>query len=476
VSNQGAILNEQAELDIGITADGRTISLPLKCLNRHGIVSGSTGTGKTRTLQRIVEQLSAVGVPVFCADIKGDLSGLSNCCPTQFWDLYGKNGLPIRTSVQEMGCELLARMLNLNEVQTGTLAIAFRKAEDDKDFMLTLDDLRYVLIDILDDREAVSRKYGNVTGASINSIQRNLLTLESQGGINLFGEPGFDIFDLMRTGEGGNGIVNLLHADKLIEAPKLYATFLLWLLTELFRVLPEIGDRDKPKLVFFFDESHLLFTDSPKMLVQKIERLVRLVRSKGVGVFFVTQSVSDVPEAVLAQLGSKIQHALRAFTPRDQKMIKATAASFRENSGIDVKAGITTLRVGEAFISVMDADGVPTKVEQIRVTKPTGQFYPISEQEREIVMEASPLREKYAYGLPEGEAATLFDNRMREERGLPILVKNGDWPEGKYLEYLPDWTLETAPNLARVKAWRDLKSALLSFVCLAGIIYIRTHS
>jgi DNA helicase HerA-like ATPase len=470
-----ALPNELALIEIGITSSGTTVGLPLKRGNRHGLIAGSTGSGKTTTVQRMIEGFSAAGVPVFATDIKSDLSGACTAVPVQFWDLYGTHGLPIRTSVQEMGALLLSSMLQLNEVQAGTLAIIFKKSEDEQDFMLSLDDLRFNLIDALDNREAVCSKYGNISAASVNAIQRNLLTLEEQGGFNLFGEPGFSIDDLMRTDAGGRGIVNLLDATQLMRAPKVYATFLLWLLTEIFRVMPEAGDLNKPKLVFFIDEAHLIFRDAPKPLLDQIERLVRLVRSKGVGIFFATQSVSDIPETVLAQLGSKIQHALRVFTPKDQKMIRATAASFRENRGVDVKAGVTTLAVGEAYISVIDEEGVPTKVEKIRVTKPSGQLGPISTLEREVILKDSPLRTKYSYPLWDGEAAKAFDNRMRQERGLPPIAANGDWPEGTYAKYVPDLTVGAVSNRARGIALRRIASAVLLLAGSFGLLYISTH-
>jgi DNA helicase HerA-like ATPase len=469
-----------ATIEVGTTSEGKVIGLPLKRACMHGLVTGSTGGGKTVTLQRLAEQFSKHGVPVFCSDIKGDLSGIATNCPTQFWDLYGVHGLPIRTSIQAMGSELLARMLKLNNTQEGTLAICFKKAEDERDFMLTIEDLRFALIDMLDNREAVCNRYGNVTGASINAIQRNLLTLESQGGFNLFGEPPFDIRDFMRVefedGAYKRGVVNLLHADRLMEAPKLYATFLLWLLTELFRNLPEVGDLAQPKMVFFFDEAHLLFTDAPANLLQSIERLVRLVRSKGVGVFFVTQAVSDVPDTVLAQLGTKIQHALRAFTPKDQRTIRATAAAFRENRGVDVRKDITTLPVGTAFVSVIDEEGIPTKVEKVSISKPDSQIGAIESFQRDAIMKTSPLRTKYSYAGTEGEAAKAFDNRMRRERGLPATVASGDWPEGGYAAYIPNLTREATPNRARADALRRLGSAILMLAGSFGLLYICTHT
>lgn len=448
-------------INIGQSESGHVVALPLKMGNRHGLVTGSTGGGKTVTLQRLAEEFSNAGVPVFAADIKGDLSGvacfgdlndtgkarkrmesldrafIAKNYPVQFWDLFGHEGTPIRTSVHAMGAELMGRMLNLNEIQQGSLAIAFKKSDDEQEWMLSLDDLRMTLDDMLEHREDISRRYGNITASSINSIQRQILALEVQGGHKLFGEPPFEILDLIQTQVDGRGVIGLLSADNLMEAPKLYATFLLWLLTELFRVLPEAGDLDKPKLVFFFDEAHLLFTDAPKALVQQIERTIRLVRSKGVGVFFVTQSAADIPDTVLAQLGSRIQHSLRAYTPRDQRMVKAAAAAFRENRGVDVRKEITTLAVGEALISVLDDTGVPTKVEKVWIYPPAGQIGPISEMERGAIIGKSPLHAKYFYGLDDNAGAGMFQNRIRRSKGLQPVDLAKTWFEGDYAAFLP---------------------------------------
>lgn len=399
-----------------------SVRLPLRFANRHGLVTGATGTGKTVTLQRLAEQFSAAGVPVFAADIKGDLSGVATAAPVTFWDVFGRKGHPIRTSVQEMGPQLLARMLNLNETQAGTLAIALKRAEDQADFLLSLDDLRWQLQDMQDDRETVCQVYGNITAASIATIQRNILTLEQQGGARLFGEPPFDINDFMLQVDG-LGAINLLHADDLMEAPKLYGALIFWLLTELFRRLPEVGDLDKPKLVFFFDEAHLLFRDAPKHLLESIERIVRLVRSRGVGVYFVTQSPADVPDNVLAQLGNRVQHALRAYTPKEQRFLKAAARAFRPNPKINVEQAVLEMGVGEALVSTLMADGVPSPVERIKVAMPAGQIGPISDIEREMTVEASPLRVKYP---PMTEGADLihqFQNRQRQKRGLPAVER-----------------------------------------------------
>ncbi|MBX9457109.1 MAG: DUF853 domain-containing protein [Rhizobium sp.] len=466
-----------SSIEIGISKAGSVISLPLAKANRHGLVTGSTGTGKTTTLQALAEGFSRAGVAVFAADVKGDLSGISargddasplaertrtlgrqfaaDRFPVAFWDLFGTSGLPIKTSVQEMGAELIARMLGLNDAQAGAVAIALKKSDDEKGWLLTLDDLRWELADMLERREEICQRYGNVTAASLAAISRKILALESQGGDRLFGEPRFDILDMIRTDDAGRGIVNLLHADQLMECPRLYSTFLLWLLTELFRVLPEVGDIDKPKLVFFFDEAHLLFAEAPKPVIAQVERLVRLVRSKGVGVFFVTQSPADVPETVLAQLGNRIAHSLRAFTPAGMKLVRATAAAFRENRGVDVKAELTALGVGEAFVSVLDDAGIPTRVERVSIIPPSGQVGPISSLERRALMDASPMRTRYGAELPEAEAVHSFYNRMRLQRGIAEETFKGGWQEGDFRKFLPDLS-GAVPAPRRSSSWRGL--------------------
>lgn len=410
----------QMTINIGHTAAGTTVGLPLRFANRHGLITGATGTGKTVTLQRLAEQFSAAGVPVFAADIKGDLSGIATSAPVTFWDVFGRKGHPIRTSVQDIGPVLLARMLNLNETQAGTLAIALKRAEDQAAFLLTLDDLRWQLQDMQEDRETVCQVYGNITASSIATIQRNLLTLEQQGGASLFGEPPFQITDFMRY-VGDKGTVNLLHADDLMEAPKLYGTLIYWLLTELFRKLPEVGDVEKPRLVFFFDEAHLLFADAPKHLLESIERVVRLVRSRGVGVYFVTQSPSDVPDGVLAQLGNRVQHALRAYTPKEQRFVKAAARAFRPNAGVDVEKAVLEIGLGEALVSTLIGDGVPMPVERIRVGLPAGQIGPISDLERSVLIEKSALRVTYPAMVEGLRHRWEFLNRQRAMRGLADL-------------------------------------------------------
>jgi len=382
--------------------------------NRHGLVAGATGTGKTVTLQRLAEQFSRRGVPVFLADVKGDLAGISQAggdnrkvaervaelqlaetefayrpCPVTLWDLYGEQGHPVRTTISEMGPLLLARLLNLNEVQEGVLNICFRVADDNGLLLLDMKDLRAMLNHVAENAASLRTTFGNVSAASVGAIQRRLLKIEDQGGDLLFGEPALDLADLMQTDINGQGIINVLAADKLIHNRTLYATFLLWLLSELFEQLPEVGDPEQPKLVFFFDEAHLLFDDAPKVLVDKVEQVVRLIRSKGVGVYFVTQSPMDVPDDVLGQLGNRVQHALRAFTPRDQKAVRAAAQTFRTNPALDTETAITALGVGEALASTLDLDGIPSVVERIKVAPPGSQLGPISDAQRRTLLEGS---------------------------------------------------------------------------------------
>ena len=380
--------------------------------NRHGLIAGATGTGKTVSLQRIAESLSRIGVPVFMADVKGDLAGISQAgelkgkikerveqlklddftneaCPAVFWDAFGKQGHPVRTTASEMGPLLLARMLNLNDTQQGVLTLVFKIADDNGLLLLDMKDLRAMLQYVGDNAKNFTTEYGNVSAASIGAIQRGLLEIDSQGADQFFGEPALNIMDFIQTDAKGRGIINILAADKLMTSPKLYATLLLWMLSELFEQLPEVGDVDKPKLVFFFDEAHLLFTDAPKALLEKIEQVVRLVRSKGVGVYFVTQNPLDVPDTVLGQLGNRVQHALRAFTPRDQKAVKAAATTLRANPKLDVEAVITELGVGEALVSFLDEKGRPTIVERAFVAPPGSRLGPVTLEERAAIMKDS---------------------------------------------------------------------------------------
>ncbi|MFO1014808.1 MAG: helicase HerA-like domain-containing protein [Caulobacteraceae bacterium] len=391
--------------------------LRLERANRHGVVAGATGTGKTVTLQIMAQAFSDAGVPVFAADVKGDLSGISQAGapnekmlaraagmnleltpahpPVMFWDLFGKKGHPIRTTVSEMGPLLLSRMLELNDVQEGVMNIVFRVCDEQQLMLLDLKDLQAALTHIAQSADTIGIQYGNVAPATVGTIQRKLLTLETQGGSHLFGEPALQLADLMRVDASGKGMVSILAADTLIQSPALYSTFLLWLVSELFEDLPEVGDPDKPKLVFFFDEAHLLFRDAPKELLNKIEQVVRLIRSKGVGIYFVTQNPADIPDTVLAQLGNRIQHALRAYTPAEQKGLKAAAESFRPNPAFDTAATIQVLGVGEALVSVLDAGGVPTMVAQTKIRPPASRLGPATDAERQATQDASPLKGVY---------------------------------------------------------------------------------
>jgi len=374
--------------------------------NRHGCITGATGTGKTVTLQTVAQALSDIGVPVFMADIKGDLSGLAKAgsptpkirerltllgleepawrsCPVTFWDVFGEKGHPVRATISDLGPLLLARMLNLNDTQQGVLQLVFKIADDNGLLLLDTKDLRAMLQFVGDDAASFQTEYGNISAASIGAIQRGLMAIDEQGGDRFFGEPMLNIDDLMQTDGNGRGVVNILAADRLLNAPRLYSTFLLWMLSELFEQLPEVGDLDKPKLVFFFDEAHLLFDEAPKPLLQKIEQVVRLIRSKGVGVYFVTQNPLDIPDTVLGQLGNRVQHALRAYTPRDQKAVQAAAQTFRANPSLDTAQAITELAVGEALVSFLDEKGRPMPVERAFILPPASQIGPISDEERQ---------------------------------------------------------------------------------------------
>lgn len=412
--------------------------LSLGYANRHGLIAGATGTGKTVTLQILAEGFSKAGVPVFLSDVKGDLSGLAKAgspdhklhtpfteraakigftdyiyeaFPVTFWDLFGDQGHPVRTTVSEMGPLLLARLLELTEAQEGILNIAFRLADEDGLPLLDLKDLQSLLVWIGENAKELSLRYGNVSSASIGAIQRRLLVLENQGGAGLFGEPALALSDLMRVGRDGKGQINILAADKLMGAPGLYATFLLWLLSELFEELPEVGDPDKPKLVFFFDEAHLLFDDAPKALVDKVEQVARLIRSKGVGVYFITQNPADVPEDILGQLGNRIQHALRAFTAKDKKELRLAAETYRENPAFDTEEAIREVGVGEAVTSMLQKKGVPGVVERTLIRPPSSQLGPITKAERAALMVASDMAGKYDDPVDRNSAFEILKNR-----------------------------------------------------------------
>ena len=424
-----------APLPIAKAGDDIVALIP-RMANRHGLVAGATGTGKTVTLRVLAEAFSRIGVPVFLADVKGDLSGLARPggdspkvveraaqlgvtltpagCPVVFWDLLGKQGHPIRATISEMGPLLLGRLLNLNETQDGVLSIVFKVADDQGLLLLDLKDLRAMLEFVGEHAAEIKTRYGNVSTASIGAIQRGLLTLEAQGGEHFFGEPALDLDDLIQTGAGGAGVVNILAADQLMQTPALYSTFLLWLLAELFERLPEVGDPEKPKLVFFFDEAHLLFDDTPKALVDQVERVVRLVRSKGVGIYFVSQSPLDIPEDVLGQLGNRVQHALRAFTPKDQKAVRTAAETFRANPKLDVARVITELGVGEALVSVLDDKGTPTVVERAFVCPPRTQLAPLDAAARGAVVKGSTLFGHYEQEIDRESAYERLKGRADE--------------------------------------------------------------
>nr|WP_132033606.1 helicase HerA-like domain-containing protein [Aquabacter spiritensis] len=412
--------------------------LDLRLANRHGLVTGATGTGKTVTLQVLAEGFSRAGVPVFAPDIKGDLSGIAargeardflvaraaaigiayapETFPVEFWDLFGTAGHPIRATVSEMGPLLIARLLGLNDTQEGVLNIAFRVADEEGMLLLDLKDLRALMTFVGDNAASLGRVYGNVAPATVGAIQRQLLVLENQGADAFFGEPALKIADLMRVDAAGRGVVNLLAADRLMGAPRLYACFLLWLLSELFEELPEVGDLDKPKLVFFFDEAHLLFDAAPKVLLEKVEQVVRLIRSKGVGVYFVTQNPLDVPDKVLSQLGNRVQHALRAFTPRDQKAVKAAAETFRPNPEIDTAAAITELGKGEALVSVLEGNGTPTMVARTLIAPPRARVGPIAPELRAAAIARSPLRAAYGTLVDRHSAFEMLRDRAAPQR------------------------------------------------------------
>ena len=412
--------------------------LRLRYANRHGLITGATGTGKTVSLQILAEGFSAAGVPVFCADIKGDLSGIAvagepkdflakraeqigfddyeyKAFDTVFWDLFGEQGHPIRTTISEMGPLLLARLLELTDVQEGVLNIAFALADDEGLLLLDLKDLRSLLTHLDERRKEISVTYGRVSTASIGAIQRRLLVLEEQGGEAFFGEPALRIADLMRTAPDGRGLVNVLAADKLMSSPRLYATFLLWLLSELFEELPEVGDPDKPRLVFFFDEAHLLFDDAPKALLDKVEQVVRLIRSKGVGVYFVTQNPLDIPDEVLGQLGNRVQHALRAYTPRDQRAVRAAAETFRPNPDLDTEQVITELGVGEALVSTLEDKGIPSVVQRTLIRPPSSRLGPIDDGERRSIIAVSPVTGLYDREIDRDSAYEKLKERAEEQ-------------------------------------------------------------
>jgi uncharacterized protein len=457
----------------------RAIGLLPNFANRHGLITGATGTGKTVTLQVLAERFSSIGVPVFMADVKGDLAGLSapgegspklrerlshlkldepqwTACPVTFWDIYGKAGHPVRTTISDMGPLLLGRLFNLNDTQQGVLTMVFKIADDNGLLLLDIKDLRAMLQFIGTNAKNFTVQYGNVSAASIGAIQRALLEIEQQGGDNFFGEPMLDISDLIQTDSNGRGMINILAAEKLMNSPKLYSTFLLWILSELFEHLPEVGDEGKPKLVFFFDEAHLLFSEAPRALLEKIEQVVRLIRSKGVGVYFITQSPLDIPESVLGQLGNRVQHALRAFTPRDQKTVRSAAQTMRANPDFDTEKVITELAVGEALVSFLDEKGRPTMVERAFILPPASRIGPITDAERAAIIRSSVIFGHYEQIVDRESAYEIIRSRtavkQNAESGAdPQPVRTGSTDAGGgVMDVLGDMLLgKTGPRGGR---------------------------
>jgi DNA helicase HerA-like ATPase len=448
--------------------------------NRHGLITGATGTGKTVTMQALAQRFSEIGVPAFMADVKGDFSGVARAgganakvaerfaalkvkpeyvgCPVEFWDLYGAKGLPIRATVSDMGPLLLGRMLDLNETQAGVLALVFKIADDHGMLLLDLKDLRAMLQHVGDNAAKFKTQYGNVATPSIGAIQRGLLALESQGAAQFFGEPMLDIHDLMQV-RGGKGVVNVLAADRLMNSPKLYSSFLLWLLAELFEQLPEVGDPDKPRLVFFFDEAHLLFNEAPKALVEKVEQVVRLIRSKGVGVYFVTQNPLDIPETVLGQLGNRVQHALRAFTPRDQKAVKTAAETLRPNPKLKAEKVITELGVGEALVSLLDDKGRPSVVERAFIVPPASQVGPLAEDERQRIIKSSGLLSRYEKTVDRESAFEKLTARVEEK---PVVA--AEKPAGRQPQSVVDATIKSAARAIGSELGRQIIRGVLGSI------------
>ena len=467
----------------------RPEELLLRYGNRHGLVTGATGTGKTVSLQIMAEGFSNAGVPVFCADVKGDLSGIAMMgtaqdfllerarqiklqpyefqeFPVIFWDLFGEQGHPIRATVSEMGPLLLSRLMNLTEAQEGVMNIAFRIADEEGLLLLDMKDLQALLANIAGRADEIAARYGNVTRQSVGAIQRSLLILEQQGGANFFGEPALRIADLMCTTRDGRGAISVLAADKLMMNPRLYATFLLWLMSELFEVLPEVGDPDRPKLVFFFDEAHLLFDDAPKALIDRVEQVVRLIRSKGVGVYFVTQNPLDVPETVLAQLGNRVQHALRAYTPREQRAVRTAADTFRPNPDFDCATVITQLGTGEALVSTLQEKGVPSMVQRTLIRPPSSRLGPITPQERQKVIQESPVAGQYDETVDRESAFELLQKRAADAHATADQAQDA----GKSRWTLPDFGSDPAPSTRRSPAPRPSNRQTVTEAAIKSVV------
>jgi DNA helicase HerA-like ATPase len=481
------------EIDPILIGKGETLQYLLPAFgNRHGLVTGATGTGKTVTLQVLAEGFSRIGVPVFLADVKGDLAGLSQPIsphpriherlekigiqdysaagsPVVFWDLFGKSGHPIRTTISEMGPLLLSNLLELNDTQEGILNIAFRIADEQGLLLLDLEDLRALLRFVAENTKLFSKQYGNVSGASVAAIQRRLLVLEEQGGEHFFGEPALELADIQRVDLSGRGVVNVLAADELIHKPRLYATFLLWLLSELFEELPEVGDPEKPRLVFFFDEAHLLFKHAPRALLEKVEQVVRLIRSKGVGVFFITQNPLDIPDTVLGQLGNRLQHAMRAYTPREQKAIRVAAQTFRTNPNLDTEKAFTQMGVGEALVSTLQAKGVPGIVDRTLIRPPTSRIGPINEQERTEVRSRSPVGSRYDEILDRESAAEVLQKRA-EKAAMEAERADQAAEQASKKKPAPRRSNRQTPTEAAVKSFLRSMSTTLGREIMRGIL------
>jgi hypothetical protein len=451
--------------------------------NRHGLIAGATGTGKTVTLQVLAQNFSRAGVPVFMADVKGDLAGLSqpgtattkiaerikklnlgdyifSPCPVVCWDVFGTTGHPVRTTISEMGPLLLSRLLNLNEVQSGVLSLVFKIADDDGLLLLDLKDLRSILQYAGDNASKFITEYGKISTASIGTIQRSLLVLEEQGADKLFGEPALDLYDMIQTDSNGQGVINILSSDRLMQYPKMYATFLLWLLSELFEQLPEVGDQPKPKLVFFFDEAHLLFNDTPDILLEKIEQVVRLIRSKGVGVYFVTQNPTDIPDNILGQLGNRVQHALRAFSANDQKAVRAAAQTFRINPKLDIEQVITQLEVGEALISMLDEKGSPGVVERAYILPPRSQIGPIAADQRDTIIKGSVLFGHYENLVDRESAYELLKTKAQQVMSQIPAPK----PAGRQRESVAEAMVKSAARAAASQAGRAIMRGIFGTI------------
>jgi len=481
-----------SEIDPILIGKGENLQYLLPAFgNRHGLITGATGTGKTVTLQVLAEGFSRIGVPVFLADVKGDLAGLSQPIsphpkiderlekigikdyqpggwPVVFWDLFGNSGHPVRTTISDMGPLLLSSLLELNDTQEGVLNIAFRVADEQGLLLLDLEDLRELLRFVAENAREFSQQYGNVSSASVAAVQRRLLVLEEQGAEHFFGEPALDLADIQRVDFGGRGVINVLAADKLVQKPRLYATFLLWLLSELFEELPELGDPEKPRLVFFFDEAHLLFDQAPRALLEKVEQVVRLIRSKGVGVFFVTQNPLDVPDNVLGQLGNRLQHAMRAYTPREQKAIKVAAQTFRTNPNLDTETAFTQMGVGEALVSTLQAKGIPGIVDRTLIRPPTSRIGSITDSERQDIRSRSPVGGRYDQVLDRESAAEILQARA-EKAARQVEKVEVESDRGKSKPARRQSTRQS-PTEAAVKSFLRSVSSTLGREIMRGIL------